>query len=121
MKTTLGIVALLVVFGVLGYGCYRKGLSDGTRRAASAYNEEYGNDWNSDPAVKHSASYSMGYSRGHASGYGEAHLKDFDECGDQLARVVIETRNAKIGGRLLAEGVIAPSQLQKAESQYRPK
>jgi hypothetical protein len=121
MKTKLGIAFLICLVVGIGYACYRKGYTDGAVKVTTAYIEESKNDWNSDPAVKHSATYSMGYSRGLANGSIEARQKTLTECGDKLAEVVIETGNAKVGGKLLVDGYIAPSQLDAAEARLRTK
>jgi hypothetical protein len=121
MKTKIGIVVLLCVFGLFGYSCYRKGYSNAASKAAAEYNAEYGNDWNSDPSAKHSASYSLGYARGHGAGYAETRQKDFIECGGKLAELVVETGNPKVGARLMVDGYVAPSQLEAAASQYKRK
>jgi hypothetical protein len=93
MKTKLGIAVLLCVFGLLGFGSYRKGYSDAASKAAAEHTAEYGNDLNSDdPSAKHSAAYSLGYTRGHGAGYAETRQKDFDECGEKLSELVMSKR-----------------------------
>jgi hypothetical protein len=116
MKTqkTLLVFLILALIGLFGYGCYRKGYSDATSKAAANYEAEYRNDWSNDPSVKHSTGYSLGYASGHAEG----HLKGHDECIEQLVQIVVETRDTKFGAELLAHSLIAPSQIEKAEAQY---
>jgi hypothetical protein len=114
MKTKIGIAVLLCVFGLFGYGSYRKGYSDAASKAAAEHAAEYGNDWNGDPSVKHSASYSLGYTRGHGAGYAETRQKDFVECGEKLAQLAVETGDPKIAARLMVDGYVAPSQLEAA-------
>jgi hypothetical protein len=121
MKTKIRIVVLLCVFGLLGYGSYRKGYSDAVSKAAAEYKAEYGNDSNSDSSAKHSASYSLGYARGHGAGYAETRQRDFVECGEKLAQVAVETGNPKIAARLMVDGYVAPSQLEAAAAQYKQK
>lgn len=114
MKTKIGIAVLLCVFGLFGYGSYRKGYSDAASKAAAEHAAEYGNDSNGDPSVEHSASYLLGYTRGHGAGYAETRQKDFAECSEKLAQLAVETRDPKIAARLLVDGYIAPSQLEAA-------
>ena len=121
MKTKIGIAVLLCAFGLFGYGSYRKGYSDSASKAAAEHAAEYGNDWNSDLPVKHSASYSLGYTRGHGAGYAETRQKDFVECSEKLARLAVETGNPKIAARLMADGDVAPSQLEVAAAQHKQK
>jgi len=121
MKTKIGIVVLLCVFGLFGYSCYRKGYSNGALKAATEYKTEYGNDWSSDSSAKHSASYSLGYARGHGAGYAETRQKDFIECGEKLAQLAVETGKPKVGARLMLRGYVSPSQLEAAASQYKQK
>jgi hypothetical protein len=96
----------ICVFGLFGFGCYRKGYADSNAKAAERYNAEYGNDWNSDHSVKHSASYLMGYSRGHSDGWAETRQKDVTECGDKLAEIVVRAGNTKLAGELMVEGYV---------------
>jgi hypothetical protein len=117
MKMKVGILVLLCVFGLFGYGSYRKGYSDAASKAAA----EYANDSNGDPSAKHSASYSVGYARGHGAGYAETRQKDFVECGEKLAQVAVETGNPKIAASLLVDGYVAPSQLEAAAARYKQK
>jgi len=121
MKTKIGIVVLLCLFGLVGYGSYSKGYSDAASSAATEHATEYGNDWNGAPSVKHSASYSLGYARGHGAGYAETRQKDFVECGEKLAQLAVETRNPKIAARLMVDGYVVPSQLEAAAAQYKQK
>jgi hypothetical protein len=121
MKTKIGIAVLLCVFGLFGYGSYRKGYSDAAAKAAAEHAAEYGNDWNGDPSVKHSASYSLGYTRGHGAGYAETRQKDFVECGEKLAQLAVETGDPKIAARLMVDGYVAPSQLEAAAAQHKQK
>jgi hypothetical protein len=117
MKTKIGIVVLLCLFGLFSYGCYHKGYSN----AAAAYQAEYGTDWSNDPSVHHSASYTTGFARGHAAGSVETRQKDFSECGEELAKLVVETGDSKVAGKWMAEGYILPSQLEAAASQHKQK
>jgi hypothetical protein len=117
-KRTMRVGILICVFGLVGFGCYRKGYADSDLKAAERYNTEYGNDWNSDPSAKHSVSYSMGYARGHSDGWGESRQKDVIECGDKLAEVVVRAGSTKIAGELLVEGYVGPSQLEAADAKY---
>ncbi len=117
----ISVVVLLCVFGLFGYGSYRKGYSDAASKAAAEHAVEYGNDWNSDPSVKHSSVYSLGYTRGHGAGYAETRQKDFVECGEKLAQLAVETGNPKIAARLMVDGYVAPSQLEAAATQYKQK
>lgn len=121
MKTKIGIAVLLCVFGLFGYGSYRKGYSDAASKAAAEHSAEYGNDSNGDPSVKHSASYSLGYTRGHGAGYAETRQKDFVECGEKLAQLAVETGDSKIAARLMVDGYVAPSQLEAAATQHKQK
>ena len=95
MKTKIGIVVLLCMFGLFGYGSYRKGYSDAASKATAQHIAEYGNDSNGDPSAKHSASYSVGCARGHGDGYAETRKKDFVECGGKLAQLAVETGTQK--------------------------
>ncbi len=106
---------------IVGYGSYRKGYSGAASRAVAEHAAEYGNDWSGDPSVKHSASYSLGYTRGHGAGYAETRQKDFVECGEKLAELAVETRNAKMAARLMEDGYVAPSQLEAAAAQPKQK
>jgi len=119
MKTQIAGLIFLSLLVLIGYSGYRKGRSDATAKAAADYNAEYGNDLKNDPSVKHSAIYSLGYTRGRSGGSTEAHQQDFMECSEKLARVVVETGNAKVAGKLVADHEIAPSQLEAAEAQYK--
>jgi hypothetical protein len=83
MKSTMGIGALLLAFGSLGYGSYRKGYSDAVSKTAAEQAAAYGNDWNGDPSVKHSGLYSLGYARGNGAGYAETRQRDFLECSEK--------------------------------------
>jgi hypothetical protein len=109
------------VFGLFGYGSYRKGYSDAASRAATEHAAEYGNDWNGDPSAKHSAAYSLGYARGHGAGYADTRQIDFVECGEKLAQLAVETGNPKIAARLMVDAYVAPSQLKAAAAQYKQK
>src|SRR5207302_11335705 len=104
MKTKIGIVVLLCLFGLVGYGSYSKGYSDAATSAATEHGTEYGNDWNCDPSVKHSASYWLGYARGHGAGYADTRQKDFVECGEKLAQLAVDTRRRKSATRQLLDG-----------------
>ena len=121
MKTKIGIAVLLCVFGLFGYGSYRKGYSDAASKAATEHAAEYGSDWNGDPSVKHSASYSLGYTRGHGAGDAETRQKDFVECSEKLARLAVETGDPKIASKLIVDGYVAPSQLKAAAAQHKQK
>jgi hypothetical protein len=121
MRTKTGIVVLLCVFGLFGYGCYRKGSLDAASKAAAEYKAEHQNDSNGDLSVKHSASYSLGYARGRGDGYAETRQKDFFECGEKLAQLAVETGNTKVAAKWVVNGYIAPSQLETAASQYKQK
>jgi hypothetical protein len=120
MKNTFRLLALLLVFGLSGYGFYRKGYSVAASEAGSARQAEYGNDWNSDSSAKHSVSYSLGYARGHGAGYAETRQSDFFECGEKLAQLAVDSGDPKVAGRLLASGDVALSQLEEA-SRSKPK
>ena len=119
MKTKIGVAVLVCVFGLFGYGSYCKGRSDAASQASAEYDAEYWNDWNGDPSVKHSASYSLGYARGHGTGYAETRQKDFVECGEKLAQLAVKTGDPKIAASLVADGFLAPSQLEKATQHRR--
>jgi hypothetical protein len=121
MKKTLSLLLMAAVACLLSYGSYRKGYSTARSRAAAEDAAEYGNDWKGDPAVKHSISWTIGYVHGVSQGTGETRVKDFDECGDKLAEVAIESGSPNIAGKLLAEGYVGPSQLETALSQYNQK
>lgn len=113
MKTkSYAVTAILLL--VVGCASYRIGHSRGIRQNEAAWQAEVRNDWNSDPTAKHSTYYSLGYSRGNATAWAETHSKDVVVCGDHLAELAVESGNAKVAGKWLAEGFFTPEQLQAA-------
>jgi len=118
MKKLLFLLLILVVGGLISYGSYRKGYSIAVSKAAAEYDAEHGNDGNDDVAVKHSVSWMLGYNSGRVRGMSEATIDDMDRFGNKLAQIVVETNNPNLGARLIMDGLMAPSQVQTAESQY---
>lgn len=110
------ILAVVIIALVAGFGvwCYKKGVEDTNKKRDAEYNAEFGNDWKSDPGVKHSTAYDMGYARGKGMGEAETIATQTTKCGDELAQLAVETGNAKVAGKYLAEGYFAPSQLEAA-------
>jgi hypothetical protein len=78
------VAVLLCMFALVAYDSYRTGYLEAASKAAKERAAEYGNDWNSDPSVKHSGSYEMGYARGRGIGWAEARQQAFTECGENL-------------------------------------
>ena len=108
-------LVILVAFVGAGFLCYRKGMADEAQA-------EYMKDSNNDPSIlMHSISYNRGYSRGHVDGTAETIATQTTMCEEKLATLVVETKNAKVGGKYLVEGYFAPSQLQAAIDRTRKK
>jgi len=113
MKPITAIV-ILVVIGTVGVLSYKKGVQDANKKRDAEYNAEFGNDWKSDENVHHSTSYNMGYARGKGMGEAATQQLEVTKCGDTLAQVLVESGNPKLAGKYLAEGYLAPSQLEAA-------
>jgi hypothetical protein len=107
------VLVLLVLFG---YGGYRKGYSKATADEQAELANDISNS--DDPSAKHSFIFSRAYTHGEAAGKTEARLRDVTECGDKLAKVVVDTRDTKTAAQLLVNGDILLSQLKDAEAKY---
>jgi hypothetical protein len=116
MKHLIEAAIFLVLFGLFGYICYRRGYSNAQR-------DEFADadaDLRGDGPVRdqwHSTSYFRGYHQGIVFGSTEAGVKAINECGQRLAWLGVTAGNdraAKAMGKLLVEGYVLPSQLRAA-------
>jgi hypothetical protein len=107
---------ILTVFSILclaiGYGCYRKGVSDGIQEKAL----EYSNDTNSDPSLKHSPSYDFAFIHGKAEGTIEGRQQAYEDCSDGIAKVAVRTGNVKFTAALLASNYVTLKSLREASN-----
>jgi hypothetical protein len=107
---------MIAVFSILclaiGYGCYRKGFSNGIHEKAL----EYLNDTNSDPSLTHSPSYDFAFIHGKAEGTIEGRQQAFEDCSDGIAKVAVQTGNVKFAAALLASKYMTLKSLTEASN-----
>jgi hypothetical protein len=117
MKKWIGLTALGVA---LGFGCYHLGYRRGYSQAQRVEFTNAEADFQVDGWPRdnwHSTSYFRGYNQGRHYGSAETRAKDCDECGQLLANLGVAAGNdkaAKAVGKLLVEGRVSPTQLQRA-------
>jgi len=125
MTAKIGVLILIVVaglVGLVGYGCYHKGYSEGHDKGYSDADARHIAELYEDPHdANHTVVYLMIYRRGSDDAGGKIRAEDLEKCSEHLAQLAVEAGNVKVAAKWLVGGYFAPSQLEQADSDLRNK